>query len=75
MQRRQPCGEHAVHLLGKRLPHVSGAESGFDVGHGHAGVEAGQRAAEGCGGISLDEDHAGFFGLEHTFEASENAAG
>ncbi len=68
-------GEDAIHFLGEGLGHVAGAESGFDVADGDALVEGGEGAAEGGGGIALDEDEGWLFVAEDGFEGGEDTGG
>ena len=68
-------GEDTVHLFREGLAEVPGAESGLDVSDGDVAVEAGEGAAEGGGGVALDEDHGRVLGEEDRFEGGEDAAG
>jgi hypothetical protein len=67
--------EHAIHLLGKRLRHVAGAEPGFHVTDRNARIKRGQRAAECAGGIALNQRHIGLLGFEDSFKRRQNAGG
>ena len=53
MQRRDPCGEHAIQLLWKRLEEVPRAQACFYVRYRHTAVECSERTAERSGGVTL----------------------
>ena len=67
--------DHAVHLFGKRLRKVAGAQSGFHMAHRHVLVEGRQRAGERGGGIALHEQHVRLLGLDYRLERRQDARG
>ena len=73
MQRCQPCGENAVHLLRERLQHIAGAQARFHVAHRNLAIKRTKRAAECGGGIALHEDHAGLLIRQNRFEPGQNS--
>jgi hypothetical protein len=75
VHRRHPRSQYAVHLLGKRLPHVSAAQAGLDVSNRHVGVECGQRATESSGGVSLNDSNVRADGSENSFQSRQNPGG
>jgi hypothetical protein len=65
--------DHAVHLFGKWLREVAGAQSGFHMAHRHMLVEGRQGARERGGGIALHEQHVRLLGLDYRFEGCQDA--
>ena len=70
---REAGGQHTVHFFREGLRHVSGSQTGLDVGHRNFTVESRQRSGERGGGIALDHDQVGPFGFEHRFERGQDA--
>ena len=57
MQRRKSAGDDAVHLFGKRLRQIAGAQTGFDVRYGNPVIERGHGAGHGGCGVALYHCH------------------
>ena len=75
MQRGHARGDQAIHLLGKRVRQVAGAQSGFHVRHGNAAVERAQRAGHGGGGVALHDGEVERLGRQYGVERGEDAGG
>ena len=68
-------GDHAVHLFGKWLRKVAGAQAGFHMAHRNVLVEGRQGAGKRGGGIALHEQHGRLLGLDHRLEGCQDARG
>ena len=55
----QPRGEHPVHLLGKGMVPVAGAQAGLDVARGDALEVGGEGRGEGRHGVALHQQDVG----------------
>jgi len=65
--------EHPIHLLGKRLAQIVGAQACLHVSHGNLGIKGRKRAAQSCGCVALHDNHGWLLCAKNRLQARENA--
>ena len=75
--RKHPLADHidhaAVHLFGKGLGQIPGAQAGFHVAHRNAAVKRRQRAGRGRAGVAVHQHVVGLFLLQHAIGTCHHA--
>ena len=73
VKRGDPAGKHAVHLFGKGLIRIAGAEPRFHMADTDFGVKGRQSAAEGGRSIALNQHHAGALLGKNRFQGGHDS--